>query len=65
MLAKQDEDESKVLLYSKLGTINFEEENSVKQESEVEMDENLKSVRISEPEVLEEEKKEPIVVNIP
>ena len=65
MLAKQDEDESKVLLYSKLGTINFEEEGSVKQESEVEVDENLKSVRISDPEEVVEEKKEPIVVNIP
>lgn len=67
MLAKQDEDESKVLLYSKLGTINFEDENnSVKQESEVEVDENLKSVRLSEePEELIEDPPHPIIVNIP
>ena len=61
MLAKQDDDEGKILLYSKLGTINFEEEASPKQESEVELDENLKSVRISE----EEAPTQPIVVSIP
>lgn len=54
LLAKQDNNEEKVLLYSKLGTLNFDgvsNDPSNKQESEesiVEIGENAKSIRISD-----------------